>query len=59
MPPRPQGGPAEVDTHLDAAGGHTGSRYFADKDQVSEVLLHALRDANLRTQAIHDHLSVP
>ncbi len=24
-------------------GGHTCSRYFADEDQVSEVLLHALR----------------
>jgi hypothetical protein len=23
-------------------GGHTGSRYLADKDQVSKVLLHAL-----------------
>jgi hypothetical protein len=29
-------------------GGHTGSRYLADKDQVSKGLLHALRDHESR-----------
>ena len=31
-------------------GGHTGSRYFADENQVSEVLLHALSSMKARTR---------
>jgi len=38
--------------------GHTRSRYFADEDQVSAVLLHALSHSDASTGSGHDTVQI-
>jgi hypothetical protein len=55
VPTREEGGPHDdgVDAFLcgrSNVGGHTSSGYLADEHQVSEILLRALSDEELRVE---------